>query len=664
MISIHFTKLTIKKAFHQIMTKKFIALLLYIIPLILVGTALYKFLPRFLYEIIPAWLITLLIGLCFTLSGYAIDHHFNFSRIVPLKISWHFFAGSVLFLIILIFLLFTHLFYPKVIIACLIIIFLVSSKYMKTFLNDFKCFLSNLNFKSILTIQFITIFIAASTPPYFFDALLYQLAIPADYLRNHGFTYNPYSILTSYPMNANLFFSIPLSLHSDMAAQLISFLFTIFGCITIKEFIEQHLDSKAASLATVIYLTTPVISITSLIPLIDTILAYYSLLTFILLFHYCQSNKNSLFYLACCAAGIAFGIKHTFIPFILPLSLLTFLTFQKEKKLASRFFSYIKFILLSGIITSPWLIKNLFVYGNPFYPYFSKIIDSQLEIERILMPTSIPFATFLKQYLTLPITMHFKLLGSAGILGCFFIAMLPWLFLLTKQYNSLFRYCLILSIVGLIIFIFLPHSLRYFLPVFPLLCILYGIGLNFNNDFISKAGKTIAFLCIFTNMIILVNYCTSFHLFNYSLKQEDKTTFLGRFIEYYNAADYLNKNGERNANVLLIGEDRTFYFKNKCYSNWLVQRPHLIERWLRQAGSADNLASLLKAKNVKYILFNYYGIKQHPDNLKKPSFYSLSSSELNIFNEFQNKYLTPFYQDQFITIFSIRLTPNHIKQHY
>ena len=638
----------------NVMSKKIIKMLCYVLPLSIIIYLLHGQYSRYLYEIVPAWVIVLLFWLSCTLTGMRMNSWLKLTEKISLRLSLYFFLGSSIVLLILLVLLFTWLFYSWLLVVLTFLGIMLNAKYIKELIGALKVSGGGKIFLIMVSVQILIILCAGSSPPIFYDGLIYQLVIPANYLQHHGFTYNPFSTYTSFPANMNLFFAIPLSFNSDIGAQLLSFLFALMIFVALKEFISANVENNSGTFCALIFLTTPVVALTSLLPAVDLALAFYALLSFLLLFQYIKEENKTLLIFSGIAAGIALGIKYLYMMYLVPISFLALIIFPQNWSAGKKTSRFVYFNALALLVFSPWAIKNLIIHKDPIYPMLSHVGTSRVEVLNIFFgEKTLPAILFsIKDYLLFPIDMNFKTLGAAGIMGCFFIVMIPWIIFCEKRSHHLFKFSLMVSIVGIILFTLTPHSLRYFLIVVPFLCIMYGMALSEAANLFQKAGRIVAYLCIALNIIIGLNQVTTLGLFSYATLHSDRSSFLSRFVEYYDVAEYLNKNAPLSSRVLMIGEARTFYIKQECYYNFYLQ-PIVLEQWIKESATLDNFLALLKKKNVQYVLFNYLEMNNIVKKLNKDEYFSLPPHYRNILDSFISTHLTPVYQNQFVTLYKV-----------
>ncbi|MDY0096484.1 MAG: hypothetical protein RBT80_27620, partial [Candidatus Vecturithrix sp.] len=78
-------------------------------------------------------------------------------------------------------------------------------------LNEKKCAFPESFFTLLICIAICVTFFAAATPPFFFDALTYHLAVPQKYLQYHGFHFLPHHYYSNFPANLGMLVRVGVS---------------------------------------------------------------------------------------------------------------------------------------------------------------------------------------------------------------------------------------------------------------------------------------------------------------------------------------------------------------------------------------------------------------------------------------------------------------------
>ncbi|MDI6641222.1 MAG: hypothetical protein QME68_02805 [Elusimicrobiota bacterium] len=133
--------------------------------------------------------------------------------------------------------------------------FLKMSNYRIT-INDFALLLPTIIFALIT-------FVICFAPITYYDSLTYHMALPEIYLRKHCIEKIDFNIWSNFPANMEMLFVIALASGNDIAANLITFVFSITTLFSIILLGEKYFDTLTAKLSAFLFLTTPSIILLS-----------------------------------------------------------------------------------------------------------------------------------------------------------------------------------------------------------------------------------------------------------------------------------------------------------------------------------------------------------------------------------------------------------------
>jgi hypothetical protein len=234
--------------------------------------------------------------------------------------------------------------------------------------------------------------ILAWVPPVSRDALVHHLAIPKLWLKQGGIYEMPDMVISYYPMNLDLLYMIPLYLGNDIIPKLIHFAFALGTAWLIFTYLAKRLDKYYAFLGGIFFLTTPVIVKLSITAYVDLGLIFFSTagLLQLLRWHDNLPGIKQLVMAAFCC-GLAMGTKYNgLIVFVLMTILVLLLGSPGMSKnrptLVRTLFYSVLFMIIAGLVYSPWGIKNTIWTGNPFYPLFDNWFNPSNPFEAPSIP--------------------------------------------------------------------------------------------------------------------------------------------------------------------------------------------------------------------------------------------------------------------------------------
>ena len=244
----------------------------------------------------------------------------------------------------------------------------------------------------ILLILVVSIFILAWVPPISRDALVHHLTIPKLWLKHGGIYEIPDLVYSYYPMNLDLLYMIPLYFGNDIFPKLIHFSFALGTAWLIFTYLAKRLDRYYAILGALLFLSTPVIVKLSITAYVDLGLIFFSTAGLMQLLRW-HANFPSIKQLVMAAVfcGLAMGTKYNGLLVFLLMSLsVLFLSSPRmldggSTPVRTLFYSLF-FIMIVGLVYSPWGIKNYLWTGNPLFPLFDNWFNPSSPLEMPSLP--------------------------------------------------------------------------------------------------------------------------------------------------------------------------------------------------------------------------------------------------------------------------------------
>ncbi len=228
------------------------------------------------------------------------------------------------------------------------------------------------------------ILLLAAVPPVDRDALTHHLFVPKLYLAFGGVYELAHIPFSYYPMNLDLLYLIPLAFGNDIAPKFIHFAFALVTGFMIFRFLRRRTDTAHAWLGVLFFLTLPVIVRLSSTVYVDLGLICFLFASLLSLFKWIESGFKTLpLILSGIWCGLALGTKYNGLVGLFLLGL--FVSFVYARIHAATRYKNFKaagcgavFILVSLMVFSPWMIRNLAWTGNPVYPLYNNVFNPPL----------------------------------------------------------------------------------------------------------------------------------------------------------------------------------------------------------------------------------------------------------------------------------------------
>ncbi len=631
------------------------------------------------------------------LGRYVLKHfHFEWNSFAE-EFCFSFGAGSGIFILLVIVLAYIKLLFEVIIISLFLIIFILIYKEAKYFVikgyNEFSKFLSskkNFDEKVFLSFTFIAIaltLLAAQTPPFFYDALSYHLAVPQKYLANHGFCFLPLNYFSNFPANLGMLFSLGMSLSGGLLAKLLSWIYAPLTALAVYSFSKSFFGKKIGILSAAIMISVPGVMILSTLTSIDLAVTFYSFMGLYSMLYWFKFSQKRWFIFSGIFCGVAIGTKYTaiLVSFLtLEMTLFIHLYFIKKKSFLNGLKHGIYYGLTALICFSPWLIKNIIYTNNPLYPFSYSIFESSSTeindysqvMRRIGNPIHRWFYSYksnessllegIKLVLSSPWKVTMTTNGAAGKTGIIFLLGLPFLFLLRKI-PPLIRYLLFFSasvFIGWVLL--LPWILRFAFPMFPALSIILAytfVELLESYSFKKWITTGISVVLTYNLFLFLFEMFSILNPFPYLFANQSKEEFLtSHGVNYYPVIEWTNHTISEDSRILFIGELRGYYCKRDYILHigidGIDEEKLLLRNLIKKSESTSEILQQLKNLSFTHILINYAEMSRLAKNyLSIDSYFVFTDKEKNeLARKFSSNYLFPLASKYNVTLYEIKYT--------
>lgn len=223
--------------------------------------------------------------------------------------------------------------------------------------------------------------ILASVPPVSRDALTHHLVVPKLYLQHGGIYEIPHIIFSYFPMNLDLLYLVPMYFKNDIIPKFIHFSFALITAAMVYRYLRRRINIEYALLGSLFFLTIPVIIRLSSTVYVDLGLICFLFASLLYLFHWIESCFNFKYLVfSAIFCGLALGIKYNGLIGLFLLGL--FVPFVYARYHAGQKFYAAKsvgwsafFVLVTLIVFSPWMLRNIAWTGNPVYPLYNSVFN-------------------------------------------------------------------------------------------------------------------------------------------------------------------------------------------------------------------------------------------------------------------------------------------------
>lgn len=436
-------------------------------------------------------------------------------------------------------------------------------------------------------------FISNLTPPIARDALMHHLAIPKLWLKNGGFYEIQWADFSYFPMNIDLLYIIPLYFNKDFLANFIHMGFGVGTAFLIYHYLKNRMSRIAGLLGILVFLSTPIVIRLSTQAYVDLGLTFFVTASILSFVRYRDGKFQEVKWLllSSVAMGLALGTKYNALVvwFFLSLSIV-FIYSRDTKKQWNAIGHGAFFFLVSLLIFSPWLIKNIILTGNPLYPLFKGGISPMVSAGThmgFFQMREVLHGESLWETLLIPVRIFFQGQDNSiryfdGVLNPMLIILPPFALINKSFYrDKLFFFSFAIFFILTVFFLnqkafAMEATVRYTLPVIPLLSILtvmgmvniWNLAMSYSSSVRNILGAVLFAVCIFMmskNIFYIKNYYQNINPMKYISGKETRDDFIQRHHGSYAAMKYINEHTPENARVRLVFLAGRGYYLDRMY---------------------------------------------------------------------------------------------------
>lgn len=502
------------------------------------------------------------------------------------------------------------------------------------------------------------ILLGALTPPIEGDALSYQLAAPAVFLREGRILPLFENAGANYPLHTGMLFMFGLAVGSPIVAQLTHFAFGVMLMGAIYGLASENFGRFPALLTCVIFWTSPVIGLEANSPLVDLGWVFYEVAAIWMFWRWHQ--KRSLRWLALCGLFLGLAISNKYLAFVgwgVMVLLVTLDVFVRSPRQWFPALVYGGIVALVGLLTAaPWLLKNLFMLGNPVYPFFLGTYGLDGQVHK---PTgsagglgdwvAAGMGHDLKALLLFPFNVYVhwqnfdpvKNRGGPGLLFWF-----APLYLLVRK-HPLINLLVVLIVVRFAVWWNLTQFVRYGLILFPLASLVTGyvlweLLLRVRGRWLAPVLRTVTALGIAAAIFLQWGFLLLLRegAVSFVAGMQSASQYLNTNLHDYSVTRFMNTRLPSSAKIFALGDTRAFYLER----NFIPDTGHT--NWSDLANLAGNAAQArrqLDALGVTHIWVSQDEIVYARNFWQIPA--PWEDTRLS-FGEFAGHYLALVYTDE------------------
>jgi hypothetical protein len=435
--------------------------------------------------------------------------------------------------------------------------------------------------------------LTALAPPLKFDALVYHLALPRQYLLAGRMVYLPQNMYWGMPQTAEMLYTWAMSLGGEPAAAVLGWLAGLVTLLGLMGLIADRLEVGPgwAALAALICGFTLATGLAW--GYNDWWVILFGLGFLISLSAWVDTQPTGLLAVAGLFAGLALSTKYTAGILLFCGGAVILLKWKSLGGGRHTIRALLQFGLAAFFVFIPWLLKNWLATGNPFYPlFFPAGAMSSLRLD--LYQGGEAWGNWL-DFLILPVRATLMGLeggpGYSASIGPLLVGLVPAVILVwwapDERKRSLIRSSALVAITGFLIWSvagrFTSYLLqaRLYLSFFPALAVLAGAGyaglsgLNLNGVRLGRVTGFLILLVLGFNTVETGLQTTKQGAVKAILGLSTPDQYLADNLGWFEPAMQALNKLPAGSRVLMLWEARSLYCLPVC------EPDEIIDRWAR-----------------------------------------------------------------------------------
>jgi hypothetical protein len=501
-------------------------------------------------------------------------------------------------------------------------------------------------------------------PPTSRDELTHHLAIPRLYADAGRIIEVPIAPYAYYPMLLDMLYTPWVYWGYDFVPKLIHGLFAYLTGLLLYAYLSRRMSTEYGLLGFFFFISTPVIARLSHWGYIDLGLVFYTTGALLALLRWREERESRAWLaLAAFSLGFALATKPNAMVAGLLMAFLFLLVIVKPPRKRPAQIGGELVIFGGGVLlpVAPWLFKNWFQTGNPFYPLLGNLFASQAATVSesasfggvgIFMKRELLYGENFWQIVALPLRLFFSGQDDNpqffdGVLTPILICFLPWAFkgkwLEDKKILGSFALLFLLYAVFLV-----DLRARYVLPIVPALVVLAVYGVFNAYIRIKRPVYLAGSLIMFAGWhgIYLSSYLRAAAPLAYLSGGESRDAYLTRALPEYAALQFVNRNTPLSAKIYLLFVGRRAYYCEREYFHDGGDLPGYLLSGIRGAKSAEEIAQALKRKQITHLMIR-------GDLLAEFLGHNLTPAQLALWNEFAQSRLELKFRERGHSVYQL-----------
>lgn len=506
--------------------------------------------------------------------------------------------------------------------------------------------------------------LAAAVPEIFYDSLVYHLALPNLYLQRGAIVPTPENLFSGMPLGLQMLFGWCLAIANEGLAAVLHLSFGLGAAAVLWVWGRRHGSPRTGLLAALLFYLSPVTIYASWHCGVDLASSFYVLLALFAAARSFSSEEDAGPWSICAGLLTGFAMSTKYNVFVVGAALILV-----RAGLAHRQGLPFRHSLQMGIaafcVLSPWLLKNLFFYGNPLYPFLHNVIGwTRPELWQDFLGAvgarplgwALGTAEGIKTLILFPWRASFGNWPLGDWPGPAFIMLVPWALL--RRWGVLRRSeepapawtaAVLMAAAGYLSWTLSSRLVRYLVPALPFiaLSVAFAVERGPFPRWLRRIGWAVAIFAAVYNFQAAFRQSDVIGQWTYLRRGRDKFDYLTHQrttygLPYYSAAAFMNKELPRDAKVLFLGESRSYYL-DRDHIAATVFDTNPFWTAAKEAKDAAELAARVRAMGVTHI---HLSARQMVYRAESSAILPRKTASGGVFGEFFARHLKLLFEDR------------------
>jgi hypothetical protein len=422
-----------------------------------------------------------------------------------------------------------------------------------------------------------------------YDALNYQLAIPAIYAREHRLLEVPYTFWSYIVGTTGQLYVMGLLLFGQPLPHLLHLGFGLVLCAATFSMARDIFNSRVGLVAAALLFTTPLFSWEYGTAYIDLIVSAYWAISLLCILKWDSltnqgpddSANTRWVILAGLMAGFSVATKLNAAVFLIPSTLflvfrLLALKLSVTQKLNVLLLAY---ALPALLVAAPWFVLRMSWTGNPVFPFMNALFGTRSSSDNASSFLSLfGLGTSLPAIIQLPwvLSTRTDLFGEGpnGIIGAISLMSLPLFAIFDRARLSRNSVSItLIAFLGFLSWAFTAQYVRYMLPIIPIMTILAGANVDILLRIMQQGRSALMSATMVLITVLWLAYFVAgrviYTVWNWNLPErvpltialgkETPEQFLSRTVTVYDALQFINRRASPHSRVFSAGNEFRLY---------------------------------------------------------------------------------------------------------